>query len=49
MGPMLKSLHRGTKGGGPDPLDPPPGSATGSGPEFFKGGGVGSRSAGIFI
>ena len=30
MGPMLKSLHRGTKGG-PDPLDPPPppGFATG--------------------
>ena len=25
---MLKSLHRGPKGGGPDPLDPPPGSAT---------------------
>ena len=24
LGPMLKSLHRGTKGGGPDPLDPPP-------------------------
>ena len=23
MGPMLKSLHRGPKGG-PDPLDPPP-------------------------
>ena len=29
LGPMLKSLHRGPKGGGPDPLDPPPGSATG--------------------
>ena len=31
LGPMLKSLHRGPKGGGggPDPLDPPPpGSAT---------------------
>ena len=28
LGPMLKSLHRDTKGG-PDPLDPPPpGSAT---------------------
>ena len=24
LGPMLKNLHRGTKGGGPDPLDPPP-------------------------
>ena len=24
LGPMLKSLHRGPKGGGPDPLDPPP-------------------------
>ena len=24
LGPMLKSLHHGTKGGGPDPLDPPP-------------------------
>ena len=23
LGPMLKSLHRGTKGGGGDPLDPP--------------------------
>ena len=23
LGLMLKSLHRGTKGGGPDPLDPP--------------------------
>ena len=23
LGPMLKSLHRGTKGGGPDPLAPP--------------------------
>ena len=23
LGPMLKSLHRGPKGGGPDPLDPP--------------------------
>ena len=24
---MLKSLYRGPKKGGPDPLDPPPGSA----------------------
>ena len=24
LGPMLKSLHRGPKGGGPGPLDPPP-------------------------
>ena len=28
LGPMLKSLHRGTKGGVMDP-PPPPGSATG--------------------
>ena len=31
LGPMLKRLHRGPKGGGgPGPLPPPPGSATGA-------------------
>ena len=37
LGPMLKSLHRGTKGGGPDTLAPPPGSALG--PVFYYGDG----------
>ena len=36
---MLKSLHRGPKGGGPDPLDPPPpGPATANDLLFVKQG-----------